>query len=217
MSITITRLTNSIFTSDLQCSEVNTMPMQETSQEDDRELIRRKRLERLVSGGADNPDSPKSESSQKPMLRSVSIPPNSSVLSEVMKPDSRELISNSPPVQSFKRSSSSPKMRQFEVGDLVKVEGAKKTLYGVLKWIGSIPGVEGTLAGIEMVWIWSIYINCSWKYIVCVNFNTRPHVRSVIVLCRKRKLRVDTQERFLVGSAISHVRMVMGYISLLPN
>ena len=117
------------------------MPVQETARENEHELIRRKRLEHLSSGGSDNPDSPKSEPS---MLRSVSTLPNSSVISEVIKP--------SPSVQGFKRSSSSPRMQQFEVGDLVKVERKGKMWYGVIRWIGSLPNVEGSSAGIEMVW-----------------------------------------------------------------
>ena len=145
-----------IFTLGLQ---INTMPVQESSQESDLELIRRKRLERLVSGGSDNPDSPKSE-------KAVLSTPNSSGVSEVMKPSgNRELVSGSPPVQGFKRSSSSPR---FEVGDVVKVEG-KKSLYGVVKWVGNIPGVEGNLAGIETVWIWFTAIAVRTHASICVN------------------------------------------------
>ena len=121
------------------------MPVQESSQENERELIRRKRLERLVSGGSDNPDSPTSEPSKKAVLRSVGTPPNSSVVSEVMKP------SDSPPVQGIMRSSSSPRMQQFEVGDVVKIERKGKPWYGVIRWIGNLPNVEGSSAGIEMV------------------------------------------------------------------
>ena len=135
------------------------MPVQETAQENEHELIRRKRLEHLSSGGSDNPDSPKSEPSKKAVL---STPSNSSVVSEVIKPF------DSPPVLGFKRSSSSPRMQQFEVGDLVKVECKGKPWYGVIRWIGSLPNVEGSSAGIEMVWKlqWehsNIYVYVNWQ------------------------------------------------------
>ena len=175
------------------------MPVQESSQENDRERIRRKRLERL---GSDNPDSPKSESSERALLRSVGSPPNSSAISEVMKPSG-----SSPPVQSFKRSSSSPRMQQFEVEDVVKVERKGKPWYGVIRWIGNLPNVEGSSAGIEMVW------KVQWEH-------SNIHIHScklaklmmyilLVLLCRKRKLKVDIQESGL-GHVISHVTMAMG-------
>ena len=59
--------------------------------------------------------------------------------------------SHNPDSLGFKRSSSSLRMQQFEVGDLVKVECKGKPWYGVIRWIGSLPNVEGSSAGIEMV------------------------------------------------------------------
>ena len=44
-----------------------------------------------------------------------------------------------------------PADRPFEVGDLVKVEQKDSPWYGVIRWIGQLPGNLKCIAGIEMV------------------------------------------------------------------
>lgn len=44
-----------------------------------------------------------------------------------------------------------PADRPFEVGDLVKVEQKDSPWYGVIRWIGQLPGSLKCIAGIEMV------------------------------------------------------------------
>ena len=44
-----------------------------------------------------------------------------------------------------------PADRPFEVGDLVKVEHKDSPWYGVIHWIGQLPGSSKRIAGIEMV------------------------------------------------------------------
>ena len=39
----------------------------------------------------------------------------------------------------------------FEVGDMVKVESKGSPWYGVVRWIGQLPGSSKCIAGIEMV------------------------------------------------------------------
>ena len=41
--------------------------------------------------------------------------------------------------------------RPFEVGDMVKVEPKGSPWYGVIRWIGQLPGSSKHIAGIEMV------------------------------------------------------------------
>ena len=41
--------------------------------------------------------------------------------------------------------------RPFEVGDMVKVEQKDSPWYGVIRWIGQLPGSSKRIAGIEMV------------------------------------------------------------------
>ena len=42
--------------------------------------------------------------------------------------------------------------RAFEVGDVVKVEQKESPWYGVIRWIGQLPGNSKSIAGIEMVY-----------------------------------------------------------------
>lgn len=42
--------------------------------------------------------------------------------------------------------------RPFEVGDMVKVERKESPWYGVVRWIGQLPGRAIISAGIEMVY-----------------------------------------------------------------
>ena len=43
--------------------------------------------------------------------------------------------------------------RPFEVGDVVKVEQKESPWYGVIRWIGQLPGSSESIAGIEMVYV----------------------------------------------------------------
>lgn len=140
-------------------------PLQETSQKptslasltnnSELEHLRKKRLQKFSSTGSNKPDSlPKREASEQTVLRSVSTASSSSALSEETESYRRNVTSDSPPpVKDSKGSICSPPKRvEFEVGDLVKVEHKPKPWYGVIKWIGDLSGVSGTVAGVEMVW-----------------------------------------------------------------
>ena len=41
---------------------------------------------------------------------------------------------------------------KFEVGDMVMVEQKESPWYGVIRWIGQLPGNPKSIAGIEMVY-----------------------------------------------------------------
>lgn len=137
-------------------------PLQETSQKptslasptnnSELEHLRKKRLEKFSSTGSDKPDSlPKREASEQTVLRSVSTASSSSALSEETESYRRNVTSDSPPPVKDSKGSP-PKRVEFEVGGLVKVEHKPKPWYGVIKWIGDLSGVPGTVAGVEMVW-----------------------------------------------------------------
>ena len=105
--------------------------------EDEREYVRRKRLERLASNAsnqsASSEVSNQSESSHGPQ-RKLSMASNSSCTGNT-------LVSEPSAV------------KKFEVDDCIKVERANAApWYGVVKWLGELPEIPGKLvAGIEMV------------------------------------------------------------------
>ena len=139
----------------IHCSEGSdsvTTPLQEAPQrynshakDFERELLRKKRLERLSSSEADKSHSlPEGR-----VTRSMSSPSNSSALSQgTVSPSSKNAVDSLSPV---KGAISSPTRTEFEVGSVVKVERKPKPWYGVIKYIGDIPNVPGRCAGIEMV------------------------------------------------------------------
>ena len=132
----------------IEDSDSVTTLLQETPQrcshakDSERELMRKKRLERLSSSQTDKSHSVR----EGHMTRLMSSPSNSSALLQgTVSPTSK----NAP----IKRATCSPVRTEFKVGDVVKVERESKPWYGVIRYIGDHPNpkVSGRCAGIEMV------------------------------------------------------------------
>ena len=132
------------------------LPLAQTSpSQSQSEMVRQKRLQRLLSGNSDG-FTASNVSSERQASRSSST--DSSNLAGLEEVDLGRSHLMSPQEKDFKKGSHHQNVeKEFEVGDTVKkVSLDPFPWYGVIKWIGQLPDVPERTAGIEMV---NTYIN----------------------------------------------------------
>ena len=131
------------------------LPFNQTSPtQSQSEIIRQKRLQRFLSSNSDR-STASNVSSERQVSRSSST--ESSNLAGLEEIDLGRSHLMSPQEKDLKKGSHHQKLeKEFEVGDTVKVNRDPNPWYGVIKWIGQLPGVPERSAGIDMV---NTYIN----------------------------------------------------------
>ena len=120
----------------------------------ERDFVREQRLKRFASSTSDksNPD----PDNLSPMERRTSDDPISSPLTSPSA-----ATAGASYLQTTSNSCSSNR-EAFEVGDCIQVDRPDSApWYGVIKWIGTLPGSSVLSAGIEMVRYHILYINNS--------------------------------------------------------
>ena len=52
----------------------------------------------------------------------------------------------------------SPFSQRFEAGDMIRIRGVEDKGGGVVRWVGTLPDVDGPIAGLEMVYVLVYYV-----------------------------------------------------------
>ena len=101
----------------------------------ERELIRQKRLQRFSSGSAQHDVVERTTSGD-------------SIQSPLLSPN----VAGASSTANIPRLDSTPTAAAFEVGDMIQVDRPNSApWYGVIQWVGTLPGHACPSAGVEMV------------------------------------------------------------------
>ena len=94
------------------------------------------------------------------------------------------LVAPPPSVEQTPSSASTPHGHNpapiLSIGSMVQVSDPPQ--YGVLRWIGEMPGVKGAIAGVEMVSLLMLI----FKLCTCAAHMMCTWLTIVLVLCRRR-------------------------------
>ena len=95
------------------------------------------------------------------MVKDKAVGTTKSTVTAPISPDAGTISASS--------SDPSPSLQHFEEEDMICIKGAEDKGKGVIRWVGTLPGVDGPVAGIEMVllhvieYIWQafLHVQCS--------------------------------------------------------